>query len=716
LFEVGCEEIPARFLADAERDLGRNVATALREARLLEESLPAPQTYSTPRRLVVWVPEVLACQPDTVEEVIGPPVNVAFDSEGRPTRAAESFASKNGAAVGDLVLVSTAKGQYAAVRRRIRGHAAGELLPEILPAALAQLRLPKDMYWLAKTGPYFVRPIRWILALLGEGKAARPVVFEYGGVKSGSLTHGARVAGRQPVAPRSFNLYLKRLRESFVEIDSSVRRATVIEKSKALLEGTGGKIVDDPWLLDWVVNSTEWPVPLLGDFDERFLRLPREILISVMRDHQKYFAVEDPQGTLQPRFVAVANAVTDRHGWIRQGHRRVLAARFRDAEFFWETDQRLPLQDRRALLQEVTYQAELGTYAEKVERMQSLAGAICKALQEAGMFDLEASQHALRGTELAKCDLTTQMVKEFPNLQGIVGGLYARVQGEPQPVWEAIYDHYLPQGLEGDCPRSSIGAVVSLADKIDSLVGGFAVGREPTGSSDPYALRRAGNGIIRLLLELSLPVNLRKLIEHAASVLMSRAKRGQPELVNAVWEFLAERLRYYLESVRSLRYDTVRAVLAAGWDVPLDALRRAEVLEATRGSDNFLALSVAAKRIKNILAKSASAEDWQAGAVDPACLRERAEQELYAAYQGAAAETDDLRRRGSYKEALEVIARLRPTVDRFFDQVLVMAEDPQLRQNRLRLLDHLDRLLSSIAHFAEIVAGPVHVDASTSTG
>jgi glycyl-tRNA synthetase beta chain len=714
LVELGCEEIPARFLDDARDDFGRRLLSALEEARLLPPSADAARWYSTPRRLTVWVPEVLEKQPDVVEEVVGPPVKVGFDSAGKPTRAAESFAAKNAAQVGDLVEVSTPKGQYLALRKTHHGRPALDLLSEILPGVITGLSFPKSMYWVAKSGPRFVRPIRWIVALLGEGKQARTVPFEVAGVKAGNVTYGHRILGNGALRVESFEDYAKKLREAGVELDPGKRREKVRTEIKVLLEDLQLRPVEDRWLEDWIVNSTEWPTALLGGFDQRYLHLPREILVTVMRDHQKYFAVEDGKGNLQPRFVTVLNLDGDKQGRIREGHERVLRARFADAEFFWNADQKATLQDRRPLLDRVTYEAELGSYGEKVQRMKAVARELCAVLEGQGKFTPSDSGHTLRAVELAKCDLTTQMVQEFPELQGIVGGLYAAAQGESSQVSEAIYDHYLPQGAEDRCPRSVVGAIVSLADKLDGVVGGFAVGHEPTGSSDPFALRRQGNGIIKVLVENFLPIPLRPIVEQSLNVLAIEWRKPQLEVYSGVVEFLGDRLRYYLESVRKLRYDTVRAVMAAGWDVPGDAVRRAEALEAIRGGENFEALSVAAKRIKNILAKSATASDWQPGEVEAATLQEEPERELHAAYVAAAAEAGQLASAGEYQRALEVIAGLRPAVDRFFDKVLVMAEDRAVRQNRLRLLGKLDQLFSGIARFAEIEGGPAHVDASTS--
>jgi glycyl-tRNA synthetase beta chain len=744
LLEVGCEEIPARFLRDAEKSLGERVQAALSEARLLPATAvgavrdPSPEgfgpqgepplrTYSTPRRLVVHLPALLAQQPDKVEEILGPPVKVAVDAGGKYTRAAESFAQKNSACLEDLVRTTTPKGEYLALRKIAHGRSAQEMLPEVLPAAIPGLSFPKSMYWTAKSDPRFVRPIRWMLALLGEGQQARTVDFEILGVKSEDFTFGHRAKSRQPQRVTGFKDYTRKLARAHVEIDPARRLERVIGEAQVLLEKASLRLVRDEWLVDWVVNSTEWPRPLLGSFDERFLHLPREILITVMRDHQKYFAVEDQQGNLRPHFVAVLNVDSDKKGLIRQGHERVLRARFSDAEFFWNADQKAPLDKRQDKLNGVTYQAELGSYGAKVRRMGVIASELCKKLESQGIFRPVDTDWTMRAIHLCKCDLTTQMVQEFPELQGIVGGLYGQAQGENPMVHEAIYDHYLPLGAEEKSPRSIVGAVVSLADKLDSVVAAFQIGREPTGSSDPFALRRQANGLIKVILEYSLPFNLKEIVDKALDVLeveyatrlvaeyeyfpdvdqiqqafITEWRTKRQKAYPRVLEFFAERLRYYFESVRGFRYDTVRGVLASGSDVPYEAFLRAQALHNLRGSENLGALCVAAKRIKNILAKSASQSDWSPGEVDESLLAEEAERELYRAYLALDRDTQALARVGDYQLALEAISTLRPSVDTFFDRVLVMAEDKAVRENRLRLLGKLDRMFSGIAQFSEI--------------
>jgi glycyl-tRNA synthetase beta chain len=717
LLEVGCEEIPARFLRDAEKGLGARVLAALAEARLLPATDPSPetgvgavrdlprsdrgaplQTYSTPRRLVVYVPALLAQQPDKVEDVLGPPVKVAVDAAGKYTRAAESFAQKNSGRLEDLNRTTTPKGEYLSLRKTTEGRPARELLPELLPAAILGLSFPKSMYWTAKSAPRFVRPIRWIVAILGEGQQAQTVDFEILGVKSGGFTFGHRAKGGEPLPVTDFKDYVNKLTQSHVEIDYGRRRERFSGEVQGLAAKAALQLVQDEWLEDWIANSTEWPRPMLGSFDERFLHLPREILITVMRDHQRYFAAEDQQGSLRPYFVAVLNMDSDAQGLIRQGHEHVLAARFRDAEFFWNADQKIPLGKRFELLERVTYHEKLGSYAEKIRRMQRISDEV----GHPPILREEAVGHLRRAIELSKCDLTTQMVQEFPELQGKVGGLYARAQREAAEVVDAIYEHYLPQGFEDQSPKTIVGALTSFIDKFDAVLAGYTARLEPTGSNDPFAMRRHAAGIIKVLLEFSLPIDLQQLIKGSCARLDFDTKRPGNEVYGPLLAFFRDRLRYYLENIRGFRYDTVRAVMAAGGDVPLDVLARVEAMEVLRGGEDFEALSAAAKRIRNILAKSASAADWQPGEVAAELLREDQEKELYAAYQNSAAEAGRLRAGRDYRRALEAISTLRPAVDRFFDKVLVMAEDREMRQNRLRLLKKLDELFSGIAHFAEI--------------
>ncbi len=709
LVEVGVEEIPARFVAGAERSLGERLSEVLRNLRLLPADAQPVKTYSTPRRLVARVPEVLVRQPNVVEEIVGPPVKVAFDSEGKPTRAAESFAERNSTSVKRLIRIETPKGLYLGLRKRMRGRPARAILAEALPEVVLGISFPKSMYWTSKTGPRFIRPIRWLLAILAEGEEARVIPFGIAGVASRKSTFGHRITGSKAIPVRSFEEYTAKLHEHLVELDPGKRSEIIRSGVKAILEERNLKVVQDEDLHEWIVNSTEWPSPILGGFDRRFLHLPREILVTVMRDHQKYFAVEDGSGSLQPNFVTVMNRDGDSTGIIREGHERVLTARFADAEFFWKTDQRVPLTDRQEMLASVTYQADLGSYADKVERMAAMAGGICADLERGGELDGAGREHVLRAIRLCKCDLTTQMVREFTELQGVVGGLYALVQGEPKIVADAIYDQYKPVNAGAECPRSKVGAIVALVDRLDSVAAGFAVGLEPTGSSDPFGLRRAGNGMVKIAIESLATLDVARAGEEAVKIVggsLQVPKDGS--LGRRVQSFLRERLEFYFRDVAGLRYDTVRAVLSPnvprGINVPAAALARAQALEQIRDTEDFLALASAAKRTRNILTKSAGIDHADSEVVvDSGLLSEGPERELYNAYRGLTDSLKSLETVGDYGASFRTMAGIRPHVDLFFDKVLVMAEDPTVRENRLRLLVQLNRdVFTRLAELSEI--------------
>jgi len=728
LLEVGCEEIPARFLKYAAEHLGEHLRKALLGKRLFvgpdgrplyalaDAPLVQLRTFFTPRRLGAYFSSVLASQFDIDHHIEGPPMKVAVDKDGKYTRAAEAFAVRNDAKLDDLRIKKTAKGEYLELVKTDHGAPALEVLPVLLGPLLWNLNFPKSMYWEQVGGSKFrfVRPIRWLLALLGEGDDARVVPFEIpGGVRSGDFTFGHRVYSKGPITVKGFRDYSDKLRRAFVEIDPENRLQTLRTKTKVLLEDSV-VLVEDPELEEWLANSTEWPSAIRGGFDERFLHLPREILTTVMRDHQKYFAVEDPQGQLEPYFLAVLNVATDERGLIRQGHERVLRARFSDAEFFWNADQRLPLRDRLPRLENVTYQAKLGSYGDKVRRMHAIATRLADKLVTQGILEAGQRDEVLRAVELSKCDLTTQMVQEFAELQGVVGGLYAKAQGELEGVATAIYDHYLPRGAEDKCPRNAAGALVSLADKLDAVVAGFAVGDGPTGSSDPYAIRRQANGIIKVLLDISASIQLDSEIVLELAALREQVTFESAEVAEAVRKFMRERLTFHLETVVGLRYDTVRAAMGARESVfePAQVLARARAIERIRSSDDFLSLSQSAKRIRNILGKSARPSDFEGRAFEEQRLEAGPERDLYTAYGRARKEAAQRRAAGDIHGALECVAALRAPVDLFFDKVLVMAEDPEVRRNRLQLLMALDSLFTEDADLSQIEKA--NVDAPTS--
>jgi glycyl-tRNA synthetase beta chain len=623
------------------------IPSALESLRLLFEKLEIPHESvaldATPRRLVLRAEGLPERQPDSEERVLGP-------AKSAPLQAVAGFARKQGVSVERLSTETTPKGEYYALVKKVNGRRTIDILAEALPAAILGIYFPKTMYWTGKTGPRFIRPIRWIVALLGE----ETVPFEIAGVRAGNLTSGHRRLGAREIAVTAAD-YAQRLRESYVILSAEERRNKISSALAAI------RVKPDPALLETLVYLTEYPTPVTGSFDPRFLELPEEVLITVMRHHQKYFSVEDAQGMLAPQFVAVMNIDADAEGIVRRGNERVLRARFNDARFFWETDQKKKLADRLPDLAHVTFQAKLGSYLQKTERMVDL------------VKQLGGDANARRAAELLKCDLTTELVKEFTELQGVVGGLYARAQGEPEPVWQAIYDHYKPESMEDAIPRGRTGQIVALADKLDTLRGCFGVGLIPTGSRDPFALRRAAQGVVKIVVEGRMEIDLLPYL-------------GE----KALGDFLQDRTRYYFKDIRGFKYDEVNAAMAAGWTRLLDLEARLERIQNLRASADFEPLAASFKRIKNILGQAGFVGGEQA--IDESLLEPGPEKDLFEECRRIAGQPIE-----------NAIARLRPKVDLFFDKVLVNAPDARVRQNRLTLLHTLLAEFSSIADFSEIV-------------
>jgi glycyl-tRNA synthetase beta chain len=642
LLEIGTEEVPDWM-----------IPAALASLRVLFEKLEITHDSvtldATPRRLVLRAEGLPARQADSEERVLGP-------AKSAPPKAVAGFARKHGVAPEALTVESTPKGDYYTFVRTVAGRATRDILAEALGGIILQIGFPKTMYWTGKGGPRFIRPIRWIVALLGE----EIVPFELAGVHSGAVTSGHRRLGAREIAVTTAD-YEQRLRENYVILSAEARRHKIHQ------ELAGVRVKPDPALVETLVYLTEYPTAITGSFDAEFLALPEEVLVTVMRHHQKYFSVEDEHGKLAPQFVAVMNIPSDPEGFVRRGNERVLRARFNDARFFWQTDQKKSLPARLPDLAHVTFQAKLGTYLEKTERV--------KALVET----LGGDTHAVRAAELAKCDLTTELVKEFTELQGVVGGLYARAQGEPDAVWQAIYDQYKPESMEDAIPRNRTGQIVALADKLDTLRGCFGVGLIPTGSRDPFALRRAAQGVVKILVEGKIDIDLAPLVDDGT------------EGAKALAEFLQDRIRYYCKDVRGFKYDEVNAAMAAGWSNLVDLEARLIRIQSLRSSPDFEPLAASFKRIRNILdqQKFAGAD---AAAIDEKLLQEGPERDLYDEYRRIAGQPVE-----------SVISRLRPKVDLFFDKVLVNAPEDDVRRNRLTLLGTLLQEFSNIADFSEIV-------------
>src|SRR5579859_8096141 len=712
LLEIGVEEVPARMIDSAWEEMTKRVLDLLAAHSLfnIEKAIDRlnPEAsgigffpLATPRRLALVVPAVSASQPDVTEQMLGPSTKVAF-KDGQPTPAAEAFARKAGIEVSRLERVSNPKGEYVAATVTKKGRPAEEILAEMLPREIAGIYWAKNMYWRSSKTERFVRPVRWIVAMLDS----EIIPLEFAGIKAGNQSRGHRILGPENVivSPAQYSEALKGAHVLALRSDREYKIRKALDAATRTIAGARWR--EDGELLKTVVNLTEWPSAILGSFDKQFLSLPEEVLVTVMRDHQKYFAVEDASGKLAPYFLAVLNTDGDPDGLIRHGNERVLRARFNDARFFWDTDQKTPLVNRVEMLKAVTFQKDLGSYAAKADRMAALAVKLSEMLEKSGQgLDGNAVQQAAR---LAKTDLTAELVKEFTELQGVVGGLYAKAQGLPESVATAIYDQYKPESTEDSAPRTLEGAVLSIADKADSIVGMFALGLVPSGSKDPFALRRQANGIVKTIVEHKLPLNLAKIMADARSGYQgSEAEKkftlsGQA-YVEAVRGFFRERLEFYLRDVLGLAYDVVNATLAAGVDDVVDAVARAEAVARVRPSSDFESISVAFKRMKNILRQAAETKKVVAEPFNPSALKDAEEKKLAEAVPQVAKKVKELSASRQYESALIEISRLRPSIDAFFDKVMVMVEDEDLGAQRLGLLHTLVKEFSSIADFSEIV-------------
>jgi len=663
LFELGTEEIPAGMILSGIEQLKRAFEERLAECSIGFESI---DSYSTPRRLAVLIRGLMDRQPDREELISGPPKSVGLDREGKPTRAAEGFARKFDAAPEELEVLETEKGEYLVLRRVKKGETVAVVLQAILPDIISTLNWPKNMYW-RESRFRFIRPLRWFVALW-NGEIVR---FTFEGVTSGRRSRGHRFLGDPVVEIPSAGEYEAVLKRNFVIADPEKRRRIILKG----LESCRGddELYPDEGLLETV----------RGSFQSRFLEIPKEVLITVMRFHQKYFALLDRDRNLAPAFLTVINIDGDPDGRIRVGHEKVLRARLEDAAFFWTTDQKRSLESRIEGLSDVLFQEKLGSYLEKTRRIER----ICRHLPGE-----EGLQQAAR---LSKTDLTTEMVRELTELQGIMGGLYARQEGAPENVWRAVYEHYRPVSQGDRLPETTNGALLSIADRIDTIVGCFCAGIVPRGSSDPFGIRRQAQGLVAILLDRNLNLSLDRLVDIAGE---GHIPSGYDAGIrDQVLEFLYQRVRNLL-SRNEIPGDVINAVMAAGVTTVADAFDRARALVKILGQEDFVALAVAFKRIRNIL----SGIGPQVGP-DRDLLQEPSERALYEAFEILKKNVRTALKDCDYLTALREIAGVRKPVDRFFDDVLVMDEDRSLRRNRLALLQEISALFLSVADISEIV-------------
>ncbi len=682
LLEIGTEEIPAGFIPQALMDLESLARKELESNRI---DFSGIKTFGTPRRFILVIESVSEKQRDEETRKVGPSKQAAFDGKGNPTKAAMGFARSQSVPVESLTLVQTDKGEYVSAVKKETGRPTHEILSSLLPKWILSIPFQKSMRW-ADVSIRFARPIHWILALFG----GEVVPFEVGNIQSGNSTYGHRFMHAGPIPINDVQSYLQKTREAFVIVDPAERKKRIEEGMIREGASVSGKILKDEELLDEVNFLVEYPVALCGTFDNKFLSLPREILVHSMKEHQRYFPLVNDHGVLLPHFVCISNIHPKNRGGVVKGNEKVLRARLSDAAFFFEDDLKISLEQRVEQLKKVVFQAKLGTSYEKVMRFKGLA------LWMTERIDPKLREWVERTSLLCKADLVTGMVGEFPKLQGIVGREYARLSKERPEVAEAIYEHYLP-GFAGDrLPSGPIGDIVSIADKMDTVVGCFGVGLVPTGTADPFGLRRQALGIIRIILEKKYPISLKGLIEESQNQLKEKMERPVEQVKAEVLDFF--RVRYQNFSLdKGYPFDATEAVFSISFDELLDVQGRLDALRKAREWEDFESIVVAFKRAINILKGSPPKKD-----LNPSFLSEAVEKNLYQSFLKARERISLHLNKRDYPSALLEMTRMKKPIDDFFEGVMVMVEEEGIRNNRLALLDEIGKLFLRIADFSKL--------------
>jgi len=684
LLEIGTEEIPSDYLNDGLREMKRLAEACLRENRI--DFSGELCTYGTPRRMVLIGRAVSPRQDDMVQEITGPPKKAAYDEDGNPTKAADGFAKKHGVPVDALKTIETAKGEYLHISRTISGRPTGEVLAGSLPKLIGDLPWPKSMRW-GSVGFPFVRPIHWVLALF-DGQV---IPFEVAGVKSGNGSRGHRFMAPGLIEIEGIEDYRRKMREGFVVIDQDERAGEVEKQVIEAAAGVSGTPVIDSELRGTVTNLVEFPHAVCGGFDAEFLNLPDPVLITTMKKHQRYFAVRDEAGALMPNFVAVNNTIARDESTVRRGHERVLRARLADADFFFREDRKRPLMERLEDLKGVIYQAELGTSFAKVARFTRLSEYLSERIMADRIEDVRLA------AKLSKCDLVTEMVTEFPDLQGVMGEAYARLDGHPEEVCVAIREHYLPARAEDELPASPLGALVGIADRMDTIAGCFAIQLEPTGTADPFALRRHALAIIRILEKTGWDLSIQALIIQSLSLLHEEIAFDRDSVSNRVLAFFRERYRSMM-SRSGYESDLIEAIISAEFDHITRLRYRMDHLKRfMTESSEFKSLVLTFKRISNILKNQTGSR-----AVNPELFKDATEARLWDAYEGLRDDVRGLMANKDYHGALNLLVRLRQPVDDLFDGVEILTKDnPEVRDNRIGLLQELARLFLALADFSK---------------
>ncbi|MFP3866625.1 MAG: glycine--tRNA ligase subunit beta [Desulfobacteraceae bacterium] len=683
LVEIGTEEIPAGFIPPVLEEMRFSLQKRLEQERLGGGEIT---TMGTPRRLTLVVQGLAERQEEVTAEIVGPPQAVAFDAEGRPTKAAQGFARAQGVTVGDLVTVSTERGPYLAVKKRTPGQPAQDRLAEILPEWILSLSFPKSMRWGAETIT-FARPIHWMVALRGD----EVIPFSLGGIASGAVTYGHRFLAPQAIKLANADLepYINALRQAYVLVDPAVRQGKLVEELERAAAQVNGQVVPDPDLIQENTFLVEYPSTSCGKFEDKFLDLPDEVLITAMREHQRYFSLRDGSGKLLPHFIAINNTLARDPLIVQQGHERVLRARLSDAMFFFQEDLKVPMDKWVEELKGVVFHSLLGTSYEKMDRFRALARYLAEHLLP------DKVEPVARAATLCKADLVSGMVGEFPSLQGIMGREYARRAGEAPEVAEAIFDHYLPRHAGDQLPENLIGAMVGLADRLDSICGCFGVGLIPTGAADPYGLRRQALAIINILADKKFYLDLSGAIGFSLALLKNKLTEPADKTLGEVVEFFRTRLHHLLTG-EGYSFEVVDAVLSTAFTDVVEAMAKVRALEEVRRSPDFPALAVAFKRVINI------SRDIPPGPVDATLFEHPAEHDLLAATEQMETTVSQALPARDYPEVCRALAALKAPVDRFFDDVLVMTEDLPRRHNRLALLVRISQTFLKMADFSRI--------------
>lgn len=684
LLEIGTEEIPAKFMPPALKQLQELAESKFKEARLDFREL---KTYGTPRRIVLFVQGLPEAQKDLVEEVKGPSAKVSFDADGNFTKAAQGFARGQGVNVEDLTVQETDNGPYVFATKKVAGLAVSHVLKELLPQLVLGLNFPKPMRW-GNTEIRYARPIRWLVALFGQ----ELINFDIAGLASGKVSRGHRFLGSGNIVIEDADRYFDLMEKNYVIVDPKKRKQMITEQINKLSKSIAGVVEDDPELLEEIIYLVEYPTALMGGFADKYLAIPQEAVITPMKEHQRYFPVLNQSGQLLPKFITVRNGNSEYLEIVQAGNEKVLEARLADAKFFYDEDQKVKLEEYVGKLKAIVFQESLGTIFEKVERIQKAVNNLGEILA----IDSHTKERALRAAYLAKADLVTNMVYEFPELQGIMGEKYALISGEEPVVAQAIFEHYLPRNAEDVLPETLEGTLVSIGDKMDTIAGCFAIGIQPTGSQDPYALRRQAAGVCNIIINKGLDISLTALIDQALDNYSDKLTGDRNTLTKEIYSFFEQRVRNILADAGH-RYDVIEAVITSGYDNLPEILLRAEALENVKGTATFNKLLTAFTRANNLAKKAEISQ------IKEEYLVEDVEKHLYGMLQNTQVKVKDRMNNKDFAGALRLIAELEEPINSFFDGVMVMAEDENIKFNRLAILLNITKLTEPIADLTKIV-------------